>query len=731
MILKNNTILFLMLSWIFFITFPPIVPHSLTGLLPQSRHSLKAQLRVHNGNWQTIQSRHFRLHFPSRLLDPAHDAQSVKDRQKQWAQTLASFESIYLQLAKSNFVHTTTAASTPTEIVLVDNTDLANGYATPFPFNKIELVLHPPQLQSNLHNYHQWLPDVFRHEFTHILNLDQSRAPHSWLRTVLGKVTFPNTFSPLWALEGNAVYQESRISGQWGRNHSSYVDMIMRTGFLTGTQASISEASLFVRRWPGGSIPYYYGGRFVQFLEKYYGPFFSNGSAFAMSFYNNSNNVFPFLSNKNARDTFQGKSFEDLWTIWQNEAKRYYQQKYGSIQQEKNGIKIVASGSRIPTFPSYTMLHSYLNFLYDNGRSPASLCQYRPNHNHTVNKSQIQCKMRINHPMDYSFQGQTLWLVDLQIHQSRLLSGDLFYLPDTTTHKMLTQNLLFAFKAKQKTKGKRIHSMDFDSKNQLWALVRYQNGYFYVTLSQGKKPTLTALSGRTHILRSLYTIGKVRFAPAPAKQTAELAVIARTSKNKNSLILFTLKRFPAKQPNWQVTRIRQIDIPAKNTTHPAWHPKQKNKILVSSDPKNIFNIFEIDISQKMARPLTNVVTGAFCPAISPDAKEIAFSYYRADGFALATMPYTGSAPVSKTESKTGSVPISAIPAISTKGSVPITVQEISAVSRPLHLGPVAANNKIQTDSTTRPGAYSPFPALWPKLFIPIVYSEQWIIGCLC
>jgi len=104
---------------------------------------------------------------------------------------------------------------------VLDSLDFSNGYASPYPFNFIGIVLSPPDEGELLQN-REWLELVLTHEFTHIVHLDQARGPAIVLRRIFGRYLllpfpfallfpsgFPNLLEPNWLIEGLAVYSES------------------------------------------------------------------------------------------------------------------------------------------------------------------------------------------------------------------------------------------------------------------------------------------------------------------------------------------------------------------------------------------------------------------------------------------------------------------------------------------------------------------------------------------
>src|SRR5258708_7441720 len=101
-------------------------------------------------------------------------------------------------------------------VILVDQTDLSNGWATPFPYDTIEITAVPPSAESFIGNTTDWLELVFTHEYTHILHLDRSRGLMQAVRRGFGRVpvAFPNSFLPGSPIEGIATFEESRMSGE-------------------------------------------------------------------------------------------------------------------------------------------------------------------------------------------------------------------------------------------------------------------------------------------------------------------------------------------------------------------------------------------------------------------------------------------------------------------------------------------------------------------------------------
>lgn len=156
-------------------------------------------------------------------------------------------------------------------VILVNQDDLSNGWATPLPFNVIEIVAAAPRGSSTIGNVSDWLRLVFVHEYTHILHLDRSRGLFGGLRHIFGRhpVLFPNVFAPLWQIEGLATYQESATTGK-GRIPAGDFRVMLHRAAAAG-QVSLDRASSIRVDWPSGNAPYLYGGYFHEYLANTYG----------------------------------------------------------------------------------------------------------------------------------------------------------------------------------------------------------------------------------------------------------------------------------------------------------------------------------------------------------------------------------------------------------------------------------------------------------------------------
>src|SRR4029079_13180888 len=73
-----------------------------------------------------------------------------------------------------------------TDVVLVYQTELSNGFATPLPYNTIVVTAAWPAGVESIGRTDDWLRLVFTHEFTHIVHLDPSEGGARGVRRAFG-----------------------------------------------------------------------------------------------------------------------------------------------------------------------------------------------------------------------------------------------------------------------------------------------------------------------------------------------------------------------------------------------------------------------------------------------------------------------------------------------------------------------------------------------------------------
>lgn len=208
-------------------------------------------------------------HLRFRVIQTPHFSVLFHQGEDEMAARLATIvEDVHARLSRQLDV----SLARHTWVILVDQNDDANGWATPLPFDTIEISAGPPPPSSSVGYTDDWLRLVFTHEYTHILHLDRSRGLFGNLRRIFGRAPalFPNIFLPGWATEGLATFYETRDTGL-GRLRSGEFRLIVDAAARAGRVDSIDRASGALVDWPGGNAAYADGARFHEYLANRFG----------------------------------------------------------------------------------------------------------------------------------------------------------------------------------------------------------------------------------------------------------------------------------------------------------------------------------------------------------------------------------------------------------------------------------------------------------------------------
>ena len=252
--------------------------------------------------WKTAETAHFRIHYEARneayVLRMGSMAERVHDRLSGWLKWQPKEK---------------------TELVILDNADFSNGYASPIPYNRFSIFL-PTPVEGQLVGQDAWLETVLTHEYIHTLQLDMAEGAPEKVRDVFGRLNnlfsifvFPQIFAPSWVTEGLSVYGESDNAEQHGRLNSAWYDAQMRMEVTRGLR-SLTELSFegySGSRWPFGQI-YLYGAYFFEFIEARYG---RNKIQNYIQIY--SSNLIPWRMDNRSQRVF-GKPAEEVWREYQD-----------------------------------------------------------------------------------------------------------------------------------------------------------------------------------------------------------------------------------------------------------------------------------------------------------------------------------------------------------------------------------------------------------------------------
>ena len=205
--------------------------------------------------WRTVETAHFRIHYPLDTEAWALDLAARIDPMRERVADVVGWQPEAL-----------------TDIVVLDPWSSANGFALPFARGaRIGVFPTAPPASSGIGNYRLWAEDLLVHEDAHVLHLSRpSRNPMERIvfEGVLG-VPAIAVKSPAWVVEGYATLVEGELTGQ-GRPNSdgraTFLRMLAREGQLP-TYGELDGSS----RWRGRSMRYLVGSAYLEWLAHNYG----------------------------------------------------------------------------------------------------------------------------------------------------------------------------------------------------------------------------------------------------------------------------------------------------------------------------------------------------------------------------------------------------------------------------------------------------------------------------
>lgn len=249
--------------------------------------------------WRTISTERIRVHFTPELEELAR-------------RTLANAEFAYGQLAAE-----LQAPRGIVDIVVADNVDFANGYATPFPSNRIVVYARPPVDELQLRNHADWSRTLVTHEMVHIFHLDRARGVWGAAQRVFGRAPplFPNTYAPNWLIEGIAIHYETRLT-TGGRLASAEYPAAVRA-LATGDALPLLHGVAAPRPfYPGGNSTYLLGAFLVERALLHNATLGAPESMLRL-IEQMSGRFLPWRHDANARDAV-GASFTELYAVWRD-----------------------------------------------------------------------------------------------------------------------------------------------------------------------------------------------------------------------------------------------------------------------------------------------------------------------------------------------------------------------------------------------------------------------------
>jgi len=552
--------------------------------------------------FSTISTRRFDIHF--------------HQREEGLARRLAAF----VEAAAAEVDRSVGAAVGRVQVILVDQNDLSNGWATPLPYNTIEITAAAPPAESSLGNTADWLHLVFVHEYTHIAHLSRAGGWINGLRRGFGRMPllFPNLYQPQWAIEGIATWQESAVTRE-GRVVAGDFRLLLERAAAAQRFDPLDRVNGGNVDWPGGTGAYLYGGYFHDFLARKYGADSIHRLA------SETGRRIPYLGSRAYKKVF-GRSLGQLWQDFEDASDNP-----DSASAAAHAVRLTHHGFQVST-PRYARDGRVFYSLATPHAFPALMELPRTNDRAGSPAKPRQVATRyLGGAIGLS--DSKLIIDELELVQSVALQSDLWMLdPGTGDRVRLTREARAA---------------DPD--------VSPDGSTIACTIQMADRRALATMrigaGTRTSSPQPMVSEKDVEFAlPRWSPDGRTIAAERRILGGPAEVVLVDVAS----------TQVRTLaNLPGGRNGSPAWMPDGTHLLFAAAVGAEPFRIYRVDVITGSVSRLEGTGRSAQSPDVSADGARVVFVGNTADGYDLFTLPLDDArwTPVEVP----GALPTSAIP----------------------------------------------------------------------
>ncbi len=524
--------------------------------------------------YTTIATEHFNIHYHQGLEDLARQLAVIAEE---------VHESLTIQFSWE--------VDGPTEVVVRDSTDSANGWARASPRPQIMVYATSPTLDSSLASFDHYLRTLFTHEYTHVIHLQMHGGIARAINAVFGDVYLPNQMQPVWFIEGMAVMDET-YGTTAGRIRSSNYRMSMRAAALEGDLLTLDRLSNSTRQFPRGHNDYIYGAMFVNWLRERYGV---EKLVEICRVYGSE--LIPYGLNRVFRQVL-GTPLADLYEEWRAEVLVEAEAVQAEVRArgETASLRLTADGE-YKSRPIWSASGDALILAIADGRERTGIYRVPAGGGERERLARSGTETRV----------------------SADRAGRLFYSRPAPVNDTYWFSDLFVIERpgdepRRLTRGLRGREADISPRGDLLAVTRNRRG----------RTSLVLADDRGNVLRTLIEEAPDRqvYDPAFSPDGRTVAVAIRE-----------LARVDVALVDVETGAVRKVTDDRALDRSPAFDPTGRY-LVFTSDRTGIDNVLAWDREAERLYQVTDVVTGAAMPAVSPDGRELAFLLYHSDGWDL-------------------------------------------------------------------------------------------------
>jgi len=545
--------------------------------------------------WRTIETEHFYVHYHAGTERTARVVAKVA-------------EDIYAPVT-ALYHH---QPDGKVSFVIKDYDDFSNGAAYFFD-NKVEIWAS--SLDFDLRGTHNWLRNVVTHEFTHIVQIQTSlkfgrKFPAFYLQWLQyeserrpdvlygypnGIVSYPiSGFSvPSWFAEGVAQYNRRELGyDSW----DAHRDMILRMYALDNNLLSWNEMAVFGKTSLGNESSYNAGFAFVRYIGERYGDD-------KLEIISRNLSSLTRMTIDGAIEAAIGKSGGDLYNEWKESLRTDYASRTAEIKNSLVQGETIADVGFGNFYPSFSPDGKKLAYVSNKGADYFSLSSLYLYDLSAKTERLLQSGIRSS--FSWSPDGGKIYYSKISRHNDHWSDlADLYVFDVEKGEETRLTRALRASSPAVSPDGKRIAC---------------------VAGSDGTLNLYTMKIDGSDIRKiTEFAQGEQVYNPKWSPDGAQI-LFDYSLKDGRDLALVSADGGP-------VTFLLATPEDERNAVFTA----DGSKVIFACDKTGIFNIYEYDLKSKAAVQLTNVLGGAFMPAVGRSG-ELAYATYTSSGYKIALM----------------------------------------------------------------------------------------------
>ena len=494
-------------------------------------------------------------------------------------------------------------------IVVRDHDDYSNGAAY-FYDNKIEIWA--PAMDFEFRGIHPWLQNVVTHELTHIIQIQTAmklgrRFPALYLQwfgyeserrpdvlygfpNVL--VSYPLSFFlvPSWFAEGVAQYNHPELNYDYWDTHR---DMILRMHMIDGTELSWEEMAVFGKTSLGNESAYNAGFSLVEHIATTYG-------VEVLEQISRSLGALPRLTIDGAIESVLGRSGEELFSEWKSKKESHYRRVKEALQSNVLEGMIIESEGFGNSYPVFSPDGFSIVYVSNKGKDYLGESAVYRYDIRTGTSERIVEEVRSR--LSLSPDGKSLYY-------SKITADN----PHWSRQSDLYRFDLHSDEETRLTYGLRAFNPQISKDGLQLAFTIGSGGTTNIGISRNDGSDVRQL---THV-----PAGHQVYTPAWSSDGSEIAF--GYSQGHGQIVAMI---------NVQGGAMRLVaeDGDCRNPVF----SDDGSQLYYSSDRTGIFNVYAVDLRTGTTKQTTNVLGGAFLPAVNAFG-DLAFVSYSSSGYKIA------------------------------------------------------------------------------------------------